>query len=237
MEGAPLGSPVVQWWPGSEAYSKKSFSQLGQHWQPPTKSLTMNGISEPSQLKKPWLLHLLWSKRHSNSFFWKFPIPKASTSGHWNGTTINNAGRWNGDSVRPWLPIAHLPPCIKLRGTTTTMQNKRIMSNGCHMWFMYIHVHSNQPARRTANCKGFAGAADWLFGLCSLGKHKLRTRRAKYKYLIQGKHGPVIENCAVYFRPGSLLLRWDEGFWALNWCKRSQVWDMFFPSGFSAKVQ
>ena len=134
-------------------------------------------------------------------------------------------------------PIAHLPPCIKLRGTTTTMQNKRIMSNGCHMWFMYIHVHSNQPARRTANCKGFAGAADWLFGLCSLGKHKLRTRRAKYKYLIQGKHGPVIENCAVYFRPGSLLLRWDEGFWALNWCKRSQVWDMFFPSGFSAKVQ
>lgn len=135
--------------------------------------------------------------------FWKFQIPKESTCLVIQMGITNNYQQCRKVKRRFGMPmIAHLPPCIRLRGITTTMQNKRIMSNGCHV----IHVHSNQPARRTANCTGFAGAADWLFWLCSFGKHKLRRRRAKYKYLIQRKHSPVIENCAVYFRPGSLLL-------------------------------
>ncbi len=42
------GSPVVQWLPGSEV----AFSQLGQHWQPTTKSLTMMCNLNPVNSKR-----------------------------------------------------------------------------------------------------------------------------------------------------------------------------------------
>lgn len=66
--------------------------------------------------------------------FWKFPIPKASTSCHSNGKNYQQCRKVKRRFGMPM--IAHLPPCTRLRGITTTMQNKRIMSNGCHV----IHV-------------------------------------------------------------------------------------------------
>lgn len=148
------GSPVVQWWPGSEAYSKKAFFQVGQHLQPLTKSLTMIGISEPSQLKKPWLLHLLWSTCHADvSSSGNSQSPKHQPLVIQMGKTINNAGRWNGDSVCPWLPIYHHvqdfgvspPPCRTKESCPTDA-----------MWFMYciytVYSCPQQPACQ-AHCK------------------------------------------------------------------------------------